>query len=240
MAVAEVRIRGVFPGVVASYEAINNPVVVDNVEVVAGTNGSVFVGGRSLVKSLVRKAQYIAVTESDLSSKYTVAEYRDPTFYDWKSVLPNGSGEDSPAYMVAGYTPGPEMSSNRDFQRRKDLTYVNFHFNKTNDRDSEGNFAPSSSCIVSTAWDWSAGAYLENQGSGGPHFQNRWGRPFQAYRYQRKNIDQGSWGDTLKVITSRNKVRGHGNVFSFKLQSEPGKDCQVLGWSLIMGANGNV
>lgn len=240
MAIAEARIRGVFPGVVASYEEIRNQVVVGGVDVVAGTHGSVYLLQNRLVKSLLRKPQYIAVVEADLLANYTFSEYRDTSFRDWKSVLEGGAGEDSPAYMIAGYTPGPEMSSNRDFQRRKDLTYVSFHFRRTEDIDSEGVFSPASSCIVSTAWDWNAGDYFDNQGGGGPHFSNRWGRPFQAYRYQRKSINQYEWGQTQKVITSRNKVRGHGNVFSFKLESEPGKDCQVLGWSLVMGANGNV
>lgn len=234
MAILGARAVSLFSGPKTKKERSDIVVVADGETVVAGDDVvslGIYYGSRLLGNKVV----YVSALEGDIVPKYSFSEYKDETFYDWSSL--SGAGLDSPAYMVAGYTPGPEMQSNRDFQRRKDLTYVNFHFRRTEDSEIGGVGGPDSSCIVKTGWDW------ESQDLTGistiPDMRNRWSRPFQAYRYQRKNVDQYIWGRNQQVITSRNKVRGSGKVFSFRLESEPGKDCQILGWSLILGVNGN-
>jgi hypothetical protein len=63
----------------------------------------------------------------------------------------------------------------------------------------------------------------------------KWGTQFQAYRLLRNYVPSGAgdpfdYGDS--VIVTKNKLRGSGKVVSLKIQSETGKDMQLLGWAM--------
>lgn len=159
----------------------------------------------------------------------TFATYREGTFYDWIDY--DGTGIDSQAYLVTGYLTGP------DIQRFKQAPYVQFHFTRTEDgfeSDGSGDFIPTnqSSCLVQPMWDWTNSAN-----------SNMWGKQFQAYRYKRMYFPEDindSFDTGHETIITKNKLRGRGRVLSMKLETEPGKDCRILGWGMIVGSNGNV
>ena len=71
---------------------------------------------------------------------------------------------------------------------------------------------------------------------------NRWSRPQQAYRLNRYYFptDSSNYDDGHYVVETKSKLRGDGKVLSLLYQSEPNKHCEILGWSLIIGVNGNV
>jgi hypothetical protein len=132
--------------------------------------------------------------------------------------------------MITGYVSGG------DYQRYKQVPYITFHLNRTEDGfelDGE-DIVPSnqSSCLVQAQWEW---ANSVNSG--------RWGRQFQAYRYKRHYIpvdvnDPYDYGFT--TIVTKNKIRGKGKVLSLRIETEAGKDCQLLGWSGMLEVNPNV
>lgn len=96
---------------------------------------------------------------------------------------------------------------------------------------NNGNPHYTSSCLVQSRWDWTDSAA-----------SNKWGAAFQAYRpsrYYFTSDEDGSDGGS-NIITSKTKLRGRGRVLSLKMETEPGKDCQLLGWSTVMGVNGSV
>jgi len=86
-----------------------------------------------------------------------------------------------------------------------------------------------SSCKVQAQWEW-----CDSDDSG------RWGQEFQAYRYRQLLFaadDSATFSYGYSVITTRNKVRGKGRALSLKFSTEPGKDLQLLGWSIELGGN---
>ena len=182
----------------------------------------------SLRQEATREVAYVTITATSPSITISFSQYRDETFYDWKTV--DGVGVDSPAFLLTGYV------NNGDYQRNKQIPYIFFHFRRTEDGfESDGvDIVPThqSSCKVQAQWDWANSA---NSG--------RWGKEFQAYRYRRKYFGQsvGDPYDTgfLTVVT-KNKLRGKGRVVSLLIKSEPGKDLDLLGWSLTLGMNNNV
>lgn len=178
-----------------------------------------------LTQASARETIYVAITRKVPTIQFSFCLYRDEQFLDWRSS--NGVGVDAPAYLLTGWTGGG------DFQRNKQVPYISFHFIKTEDGFDE-EFVPlhPSSCMVSSQWDWSNSA---NSG--------RWGRPFQAYRFQRHYMPASS-SDTFNngfyTVNTKNKLRGKGKVLSMLIETEPAKDCHLLGWSMIMGTAANV
>lgn len=172
-----------------------------------------------------RETVYISLVQKYPNVVFAFSQYNNDTFTDW--VKYNGVGRDAPAYLLTGWTGGG------DFQRNKQVPYVNFHFTKTED-GFDVEFVPlnQSSCLVSAQWDWSNSA---NSG--------QWGKKFQAYRFKRHYIPATS-ADTFdngySVVNTKNKLRGKGKVLSMLIETEPKRDLRLLGWSMMMGSNANV
>lgn len=161
--------------------------------------------------------------------RFSFGLYKDTEFKDFKFV--DGVGIDAEAHLVTGWLSGG------DYQRVKSVPYIQFYFNRTEngfEDDGTGNLFPTmeSSCIVQAQWNWTNSPKA-----------NRWGREFEAYRYRRLYSPSGA-GDEFDsgdaVIQTKNKLRGSGKVLSIYARTSPGKDCQLLGWSMIIGVNGNV
>jgi hypothetical protein len=91
-------------------------------------------------------------------------------------------------------------------------------------------FLNESGCQVSTSWGWA-----RNTNS------LRWSRKQQAYRPNRKGLySTGDFIDEHKVVTSKLKMRGTGKALSIQLETEPDKDCIILGWSTVVSGNSSV
>jgi hypothetical protein len=177
----------------------------------------------------LRESKYLTIIEVFPTIVYTFASYKDDTFVDWKTQ--DGTGVDSPAFILTGY------AGLGDYQRYKQIPYITFHFNKTEDgffTDGNGDIFPlhESSCKVQAQWEWA------NSITSG-----RWGREFQAYRHKRAYIpanDADTFDNGFSTVVSKSKLRGKGKVVSLLIQTEPLKDCQILGWSTITSGATNV
>ena len=223
-----------------TYPRVTAPLVVppfrltENVVDVVVEGEPVTAGGQEVTVSIptrgasTQELAYLIVTGSS-PLRYTFGLYRDNSFRDF--VSHDGVGVDAEAFLVTGWTSGG------DFQRMKQVPYIQFHFNRTETGffdDGTGNLFPQnpSSCKVQAQWEWTNSPA-----------SNRWGREFEAYRYRRMYFPGGS-GDSFdtgeQVITTKNKLRGKGRVVSFLIRTTPGHDCQLLGWSMLIGVAGNV
>lgn len=191
-------------------------------------NDEVIVVNQQVRGQDIQETAYLAITGVN-PLRYTFSLYRDAGFRDWRTS--DGVGVDAEAFLVTGWAGGG------DFLRHKQVPYVAFHLNRTEDGfidDGTGNLEPvnQSSCIVQAQWDWTNSAN-----------SNRWGREFEAYRYRRLYSPEGAadpFDDGHAVITTRNKLRGKGRVISLYIRTSPDKDCQLLGWSMLMGVTGGV
>lgn len=151
------------------------------------------------------------------------AEYNNTDFEDF--------GVDAAAFMLTGWEAFDET------QREKQLPYLTTHFMRTESGftdDGGGNLSAinPSSCLISTQWD-----FADHTNSG------KWTSSWQAYRLLRMYIpvdvnDPFDYGH--QVITTKNRIRGSGRVFSFLMETEPLHDCHILGWAMKVVGRSNV
>ena len=153
---------------------------------------------------------------------YSIGWYNDPTFRDWAII--DGNGFDAKAYLVTGALTAGDSSLH------KQVPVLVFHMKRTeNQINSSFELENQSGCFVRSMWDW---ANSSNS--------NKWGPLFQAYRYRRGFVPQagpGPYDYGFDLITTRNKLRGRGRALSLYVESEPQKDCQIIGWSLSLNGN---
>ena len=206
----------------------------ENLQVVVGTD-TVLAGtdpvamGTNVPGSGYRETAYLTlINKGDPdNTSLTFSTYRNAEFVDWFSY--DNVGVDSPAFLITGYI------GNGDLHRQKQVSYVYFHFNRTEDGflDDGDDLIPTkqSSCLVQSQWDWANSATY-----------GKWGKEFQAYRYRRHYTPEDvsdSFDYGTETIVSRNKLRGRGRVVSLSIKSEPRKDMKLLGWSMTIGMNSN-
>ncbi len=206
------------PGYAVASEDTN--VLVDTDEVIVTSNDAVIIT-QDVVAS--RSSQFSFLTIRGTS--FTVSKYLNRRFTDWE-LAGSGTGADYSSYLITGY----ELFG--DVMRSKQIPYIFFYFNRTEDGfstvGSNLELDNPSSCLVQSQWNWADSA---NSG--------KWGNQFQAYRLLRNYIPTGDtdpfdYGDA--VIVTRNKLRGSGKTISLKIQSEAGKDMQILGWGVTATA----
>lgn len=157
---------------------------------------------------------------------------QEDTFFDYikDSELDGGKGYDYTAFIQTGFISGG------DSQRRKQSMYIVPSFVRTEDGFTEvdGDLIPNneSSCIISAWWD-----YVDD-----PSNAKR-NPPFEAYRYNRyyqpeDASDPYSYGQS--VLTTKNKLTGRGRALSLRFESTSGKDCQLLGWGMMLSVGTQV
>lgn len=187
----------------------------------------VYVGLDTRITGL-KETMYVVFTDVAGTIAYTFGNYNNLDFLDWSEA--DGTGVDAGAYLYTGHTSGGE------FMLNKQVPYITFYFTRTEDGFEEvgGQIVPTnqSSCKVQAQWEWS-----DHINSG------RWSSEFQAYRYRRHYIPNSvaapyDYGHS--VIVTKNKLRGKGRVLSLYIHTDPGKDCRLLGWSMMVSIDGNV
>ena len=215
--------------------ASNSPYIADYIEIpgyaVASEDANVLVGTDEVI---VTSADKVIITQDVVASRstqfsyltmigtsFTISKFTNRKFTDWETAG-SGTGADYSSYLVTGY----ELFG--DIIRNKQIPYIFFYFNRTEDGfttvGSTLEIDNPSSCLVQAQWNWADSA---NSG--------KWGNQFQAYRLLRNYIPSGpadtfDYGDS--VIVTKNKLRGSGKTISLKIQSEAGKDMQILGWGV--------
>ncbi len=179
--------------------------------------------------SLTEVAYLTITSATEAGTSFTFSKYSDANFRDWASY--NGQGFDANAYLLAGWLSGG------DNQRQKAVPWLTTYFHRTEDGfnvDEFDDFVPrnESSCKVSSQWNWT------NSAAAG-----KWGKPFQAYRHKRHFIpvnENGDFDNGELLVVTKNKLRGSGKAVSILFETEPDKDCHLVGWSMIVGANSYV
>jgi len=221
------RVVSVFQSLPFEINTLEDPITVGGVPVTVNTDPVVILN--EIRTDVLRgELNYIVVTSVTGTISYTFSGYTDDDFIDWRSR--NGVGVDASAFLITGYLSGT------DFQREKQVPYISIHLRRTETGLEEiaDVLVPAnpSSCIVQAQWDW----------SNSPE-SNKWGRPFQAYRYKRDYIPPSlpdGYDTGFATITTRSKLRGSGKVLSLKFTTEPRKDLHLYGWSMIFSVAGNV
>jgi hypothetical protein len=206
------------PGYSVSNE--DSTVLVATDEVLVTSGDSVIITG-DVIASRSSQFSFLTIT----GTSFTVSKFTNKSFTDWETAG-SGTGANYLSYLITGY----ELFG--DIMRDKQIPYVFFYFNRTEDGFTDVGSALTldnpSSCLVQAQWNWANSA---NSG--------KWGNQFQAYRLLRNYIPSGSgdpfdYGDA--VIVTKNKLRGSGKTISLKIQSEAGKDMQILGWGVTATA----
>ncbi|AFE86209.1 putative tail appendage [Salinivibrio phage CW02] len=167
-----------------------------------------------------RELKYVYLEDVGGTPHFSFSSYSGLDFKDW-------GADDAFAYMYTGYISGG------DFQRYKQVPYLTTHMAQTETEVTQDfELLNQSGCKARVAWEWS-----NNVNSG------RWSRQFQIYRFKRFYVPDGGSGDFdngFSVVTTKNKLRGKGRVLSLHFETEPDKDCHILGWSFFLGVSGNV
>jgi hypothetical protein len=173
-----------------------------------------------------REVKYLTIVGYEPTTSYKFAHYVAKDYTDWSST---GFGSDAKAYMLTGFISGG------DYQRKKQLAPLTFHMRNTEGtfyEDEDGNLVPENpcSCLARVQWEWS-----NNVESG------KWSKQFQVYRKRRLYYyEQPGQSDGYPVVSSKTNLRGSGRVFAIYLETEPKHDCNILGWSMVMGMNTDV
>lgn len=214
-------IVGVFKSSPFVGSETEEPIVAGGVGVQAGSLGQVVLTqtGRS---SGVQAIRYICRIAYPSQYTYTFGYCNNSEFKDWEEV--DGVGRDARAYMITGHVTAGDSSV------AKQVPYLTMHFKRTED-GVDGFMQPThqSGCLVQSQWDW-ANKYKSN----------KFGSQFQAYRYRKAYIATDvydPYDSGFEVVTSKNKVRGRGKAFCMRIESEPAKDCRILGWSISLNGN---
>jgi len=188
--------------------------------------GSEFVGVEDEIRtSGIQSIRYLILGYVGEAVYITIGYYNNTDFADWKGV--DGVGVDAKAYLLAGQqTAGDSAIS-------KQIPYLVMYFTRTEVGVTQ-DLVPDrqSGCLMRCQWDFS-----------NTIVSNKWSPLVQTYRYRRAQYITGpddEYDNGFSVISSKSKVRGRGKAFSLYLETEPLKDCRVLGWSISLNGNTNV
>lgn len=148
----------------------------------------------------------------------TSCNFDDITFKDWGSVD-----------YTSTFTTG--VNTTGDSFIKKDLVYLTTQLSRTEAVNTQGNVYNDSSCMLQMKWDFEDNSY-----------SHKWTTPVQIYRARRlfaPGLNTPGFDDIsirMPVITTKHKVRGVGRALQIKFTSEPGKNFEVLGWNIVVGA----
>ena len=207
-------VAGYMPTQIFNTNSYEESIVVNGVQVQVNT---VDVSITDLVRSRgVSQTKYLVYQYDSVADDYDIsfAEYINSDFEDWGEI-------DASAYLITGY----ELF--QDTQRKKGVNYLTTHFQRTEQEaiDQGGVIVADnpSQCWVQAQW-----SFADSEAA------MKYGSEFQAYRLKQQYYPTtaGDFDYGLSVITTKNKLRGHGSTISLKMRSAEGYDCYILGWGL--------
>lgn len=169
---------------------------------------------------VVPDAQYEASYSSikylvKVDNTYSFAYYRNTKYRDFERI--DGVGIDAQARGVTGAITGGDSSI------RKQVQFLTMHFRQK--ALSVGDtLTNDSSCLMQVKWDWAISADAK-----------KWSALKQAYRNPKpRNVTN------FDVVSTRNMLRGQGRTMSLYFQTEPYKDCHIIGWNLAIDGNSKI
>lgn len=164
--------------------------------------------------------------------RYSLADTIDTDFNDF--------GVNSPAYMITGY------ETLGKFSNKKAIAQCMALFNKTETQitgyvDNKYTFDLPSSCLLQVRWDFDkSDAFKKWVGVDGSGTGT--GQQIQMYNPIQRGFIPTSFPFTFdtgeSVINKRVKLRGNGKAVQFKFEAEPGKDLQLLGYTVDYSMRG--
>lgn len=217
---SDTAIRGVFSTQAYVEQGIDEVIYAGIDAVLAGADSVVVSSPRRLpTKSSVR---YLMLVEQPENEFYTFGYYKDTSFADWKTA--DGIGVDAKAYLLTGAIVGGDSSVD------KQVPYVTVHMYRT-ETGVDADLTPinQSSCLMRAQWEWSNSAT-----------SNKWGRSQQVYRLTRPYFvgdSSGTYDPGFELVSTKNKLRGQGKAVSLYFETEPTKDCRIVGWNINVNGN---
>lgn len=196
-------------------------VVVNGVQV--QVNGEDVVVTTSTRGNSLSETKYIVLKpQTGGNTLFTLGAYNNTSFLDWEED--DSVGVDAAGYVITGYELG------QDIQRTKQVTYFTCFFKRTETGfvlvSGELEAVNPSGCQVSSRWD-----FANHSNSG------KLGTAFEAYRLNRNYLPTGAsdpFDYGYSLVETKTKIRGSGTALSLRFDTEPGKDCHILGWGLTM------
>jgi hypothetical protein len=172
--------------------------------------------------SNVQFLRYSTIFVSNGIPYLTFSYYHNTEFSDWFSV--DGTGVDAAAYCLTGTATGGDSSVD------KQVPYLFMHFIRT-EEGVDSNLIPrkQSSCLVRTQWNFANAVE-----------SNKWSTLSQAYRNTKVKFALNTsdpYDNGFSIVTTKNKCRGIGKAFALYFETEPGKDCKIVGWNISLNAN---
>jgi hypothetical protein len=166
--------------------------------------------------------KYLTLIKIGVNYFLTFSHYWDTEFIDWKSE--DGVGVDAKAYLLTG------QQTAKDSAVAKQIPYLIMYFTRT-ERGVTEDLIPAlqSSCFVRCHWDFA-----------NTIISNKWSSLTQAYRYKRAMYVTGlsdTYDNGFELVVSKSKLRGRGKAFSLYMETEPKKDCRIIGWSISLNGN---
>lgn len=203
-----------------SSSVVDEEVFAGPEEVIAGSEDVVM---RSrLTFSGILSTKYVSVKEVVGKIHFSFSLYRNSKFLDWESV--DGQGKDARGFCLTGSQTAGDSST------AKQIPYLIMHFRKTETGlDQNLEPSPKSGCLVRAQWNFANAIQ-----------SNKWSPLMQAYRHRTAYLitgDDGSLDDGFTVVSSKTKLRGRGKAFALYFETEPLKDCKILGWNLTVNGN---
>lgn len=172
------------------------------------------------IDSGIQSIRYLAFVKSGSVLSFTFGYLRDTQFRDWPQLSP----VDAKAFLVTGSITGGDSGI------EKQVPYLTMHMKRTEfGVDVDGTPNNKSGCLVGSRWDFSDSTN-----------SNRWSNLFQAYRYRKPYLISGpsdTYDNGYDLITTKNKLRGRGRAVSLYMETEPLKDCKIIGWNLALNGN---
>ena len=172
------------------------------------------------------------VVNDDGTYSYTFSELKDRGFTDWRTW---DQEKNNVANTGVNYDSTIQSGWNNmgDLIRNKTITHITSFFTRTEDGYSAGEepgqveFTNPSGAYIQTRWEYTD---LD---------VGQWTTLRQAYKMQRFYMpedenDPFDYG--YSVIRSKQRMRGRGEAFSVRYESEDGKDMQLLGYGINVRA----
>jgi len=156
-----------------------------------------------------------------VNNQYTFSNYKDTNFLDWKTN--DGVGVDAKAFVLTG----SQIAG--DSAVFKQVPYLVLHMLRTEtETDSDGVPLNQSGCLFRIQWDWATNTV-----------SNKIGQLQQGYRYRKAFLPgpNASMDTGFETVVTRSKLRGRGRSLALYMETEPNKDCHILGWNLTLNGN---
>jgi hypothetical protein len=218
----DLEVFGMFPSLSFSRSVQFQPMQsdMDNILIdadVVGVSSDVYFSSTQSMRYLVLHK------EADESLTFTFSSYNNSSFRDWQKI--DSVGVDAAAYLLTG-----ELTAN-DSAITKQVPYLTIHMERTElNVDADGVPLNQSGCLMRSQWDWANSS-----------LSHKFGRTVQVYKYRKPLFVTGPldpYDNGFDIVTTKNKLRGRGKAISIHFQTEPDKDCKLLGWSLTLNGNG--